>query len=101
MHQPIQDYLEEFLRDPGDRDIPAEFHNHRTGCASCAAELKALEFQNRVLRTLRASAEPELPAGFYAGVMARVEEQTPDSFWSVFLQPAFARSLAFASVALV
>jgi hypothetical protein len=101
MHQSIQDYLEEFLRDPGDRNIPAEFHIHRTECASCAAELKALELQTRLLRTMRAPAELELAAGFYASVMARVEEQTTDSFWSVFLQPAFARSLALASVVLV
>jgi hypothetical protein len=41
------------------------------------------------------------PAGFYGRVMARVQQQRSASIWFAFLEPAFSRRLAFASLALL
>lgn len=101
MHQPIQEYLEEYLRDPNDRKISQEFHVHLAACGTCAATVQILSAHTRVLHTLRTSSDVEPAPGFYARVMNQVEARTPDSFWSVFLEPAFGKKLAFASGFLV
>lgn len=101
MHQPIQEYLEEYLRDPGDRRISKEFHAHLATCGTCAATVQILSAHTRVLHTLRTPNEIEPPPGFYARVLNRVEARAPESFWSVFLEPAFGKRLAFASGFLV
>ena len=101
MHQPIQDYLEEYLRDPSDRNISREFHAHLAACVECSNSLTALSFQTRLLQSLRAPANVEPSSGFYANVMSRIEERTADSFWTTFLEPAFGKRLAFACGALV
>lgn len=59
------------------------------------------EWEAQMLSSLRAPEEMEPPPGFYAQVMDRIETQRPVSVWDVFLQPWFARRLAYVSMALV
>lgn len=101
MHQPTKDHLEQFLRNPGDSSIAPEFKSHLDGCDSCQADLQAFNEQNELLRSLRVTEEVEPAPGFYARVMSQIEEQVPDSFWSVFLDPAFGKRLAYACATLV
>lgn len=101
MHQPIQDHLEDYLRDPGDHKVPREFGAHLAACQSCEAEVRVLSAHRDLLRTLRTSGEFEPAPGFYAKVMSRVEQSAAPSIWSVFVDPAFGRRLALASGALV
>ena len=99
MHQPIRDNLEEYLKGAGPR-MPQEFNAHLASCHDCAAELRLLEDQAAMLRSLQAG-EIEPSPGFYARVRERIEEQAKSSIWSVFLDPSFGRRLAVASAALV
>jgi hypothetical protein len=100
MHQPIRDNLEEYLKG-STRQAPQAFHAHLVACEECASELRLLEAQANMLRSLRSTADVEPDAGFYARVMGRIEEQGRGSIWSVFLQPSFGRRLAIASATLV
>ncbi len=69
-------------------------------CGECSAELRSLEKQSRLLRSLRSPTDVEPHAGFYARVMERIEAQ-PASIWSVFLDRKFGLRLAVASAALI
>ena len=100
MHQAIRDNLEEYLKGSA-RQVPQAFHAHLVACEECASELRLLETQANMLRSLRSDADVGPSAGFYARVMERVEEQGRGSIWSVFLQPSFGRRLAIASATLV
>ena len=100
MHQPIKDNLEEYLRGSAHL-VPQAFHAHLEACEECASEVRLLETQAMMLRSLRSSGEAAPRSGFYARVMERVEEQGRTSIWSVFLLPSFGRRLAIASAALV
>ena len=100
MHQPIRDNLEEYLKG-STRQVPQAFHAHLVACEECASELRLLETQANMLRSLRSNADVEPAPGFYARVMGRIEEQGRGSVWSVFLQPSFGRRLAIASATLV
>jgi predicted anti-sigma-YlaC factor YlaD len=100
MHQPIRDNLEEYLKGSAPQ-VPQDFHAHLVACEECASELRLLETQANMLRSLRSVGEVMPSAGFYARVMERVEEQDRASVWSVFLQPSFGRRLAIASATLV
>jgi len=99
MHQPIRDNLEEYLK--GSTRVPQGFYAHLEACGDCASEIRLLETQANMLRSLRSTADVEPDPGFYARVMGRIEEQGRGSIWSVFLQPSFGRRLAIASAALV
>jgi hypothetical protein len=102
MHQEIRQNLEDYLRgDPGSsRELPAEFSAHLGECVECARELKGLETQSQMFRSLRAPGDLEPRAGFYARVLERIESQ-PASIWSVFLDRKFGFRLAVASAAFV
>jgi predicted anti-sigma-YlaC factor YlaD len=100
MHQPIRDNLEDYLKG-SIQQVPQAFHAHLVACEECASELRLLETQANMLRSLR-SVEGVVPTpGFYARVMERVEDQGKASIWSIFLQPSFGRRLAIASATLV
>jgi hypothetical protein len=107
MHQEIRQKLEDFLH-PRDEDdlksagskLPAEFHTHLGECGECSDELRWLEKQSQLLRSLRSPGEVEPRAGFYARVMERIEAE-PASIWSVFLDRKFGLRLAVASAVLV
>ena len=97
MHQSIRESLEEYLKNA---DVPAEFHAHLGECGECAGEVKSLEEQSQLLRSLRSAPEHRPRAGFYARVLERIESQ-PASIWAVFLDRNFGLRLAVASAALI
>src|SRR5580704_4364578 len=97
MHQLIREHLEEYLKSS---DVPAEFHTHLGECGECTDELRSLEAQSHLLRSLGSAPDVEPRPGFYARVMERIEAQ-PASIWSVFLDRKFGLRLAVASAALV
>jgi anti-sigma factor RsiW len=96
MHQPIRKNLEEYLKGSLS-GIPAEFQQHLGACEDCASELRQLEAQSQLLRSVRAAKDAEPRAGFYARVLERIEAQQPFSIWSVFLDRKFGLRLAVAS----
>ena len=98
MHQPIREGLEEYLNGAGERTIAQEFEAHLDSCKECTEELRLIRDQAQSLRLLRSAEEPR--PGFYARVMDRIERQTDQSIWSVFLRPTFGRRIAIASAAL-
>jgi anti-sigma factor RsiW len=100
MHQPIRDNLEEYLKG-STRQVPQAFHAHLVACEECASELRLLETQANMLRSLRSVEDVGPIPGFYARVRERIEDQGRVSIWSIFLQPSFGRRLAIASAALV
>jgi anti-sigma factor RsiW len=95
MHRQISDKLEDYLKSGS--NMSAEFQRHLEECADCAGELRGLEAQSQLLRSLAAAKVAEPRAGFYARVLERIEAQQPFSIWSVFLQPKFGFRLAVAS----
>jgi anti-sigma factor RsiW len=96
MHQPIRKNLEEYLKGSLS-EIPVEFHRHLGECKECASELRRLEAQSQLLRSLHGAGDVAPRAGFYARVMERIEAQRPVSIWSVFLDRKFGFRLAVAS----
>jgi predicted anti-sigma-YlaC factor YlaD len=100
MHQPIRDNLEEYLKG-SIQQVPQAFHAHLVACEECASELRLLETQANMLRSLRSVEDVGPTPGFYARVRERIEDQGKASIWSVFLQPSFGRRLAIASATLV
>jgi len=105
MHQEISRHLEEYLKGEESlrasvRELPAEFYSHLGECEDCAHEVRALQAQSQLLRSLRAPRDIEPRAGFYARVIERIEAQ-PASIWSVFLDRRFGLRLAVGSAALV
>ena len=101
MHQPVKDNLEAYLNRRGDREMPGEMAAHLQACLSCAKELEQIEKQSVMLRMTLRAADCEPRPGFYARVMDRIERQTDNSIWAILLRPAFGRSIALASAALV
>jgi hypothetical protein len=59
-----------------------------------------MKAQSSLLGLLRPSGEVEPTAGFYARVIQRIEESTPVSVWSFFINSAFSKRLAYASLAI-
>ena len=96
MHQPIRKCLEEYLKGSLS-EIPGEFHRHLGECQDCARELRRLEAQSQLLRSLQSAKDAAPRPGFYARVMERIEAQQPFSIWSVFLDRKFGFRLAVAS----
>ncbi len=101
MHKPVRDHLEAFLSKSNDSGIPEEFHAHLAACPSCQDDLGALAGQSEQLRAFRDTTQREPRAGFYSRVLNRIDEQKPDSFWSVFLGPVLGGRLAYSCAALV
>lgn len=100
MHQEIRHSLEDFLRGNNRLELPAEFQAHLGECPECADELRLLEAQSQLLRSLGSGVEVEPRTGFYARVVERIQAQ-PVSIWSVFLERKFGFRLAVASAALI
>jgi anti-sigma factor RsiW len=96
MHQLIRKNLEEYLKGSLS-EIPVEFHRHLGECEECARELRRLEAQSQLLRSLQSAGDAAPRPGFYARVMERIEAQQPFSIWSVFLDRKFGFRLAVAS----
>ena len=80
MQQPFRDQLEKYLSGMDDQEREA--------------------WEAELFSTLRPPEPIEPSPGFYARVRDRIENQRPMSVWDVFLQPMFARRLAYVSMAL-
>ena len=106
MHQPVRDHLETYLShtrgNSNERSVPQEFHAHMVSCRSCADEVRLLADQSRLLLASHSAEQLEPQPGFYARVMDRIERQRrPDSFWTIFQEPAFGKRLTYACTALL
>lgn len=97
MHRVIRDHLEEVLAETQQCEPRAV--SHISQCEQCRSEVEGMRAQARLLRELRANAEPR--AGFYARVMERIETQGAASIWNVFSDSPFGRRIAAASMALL
>ncbi|HXI40967.1 MAG TPA: hypothetical protein VNH18_15595 [Bryobacteraceae bacterium] len=96
MHQVILVRLEEYL---SGSPSPREFTAHLESCEECSAEVREMLELSGALRAIHESEPLDVPPGFYARVSQRVEATRPRSFWSLFwLEPAFGRRVAFASL---
>ena len=98
MHEPVKVSVEDYLA--GSDTLPREFTAHLLACEACRQEVAELKAQAALLRLLKAPAEIDPRAGFYARVIERIEAQRQSSIWSIFLEPAFGRRLAVASAVL-
>jgi anti-sigma factor RsiW len=100
MHEPVQSRIEHYLS----RSLPeAErtlVETHLAECPPCQEEVIAFREINELLGTLKPS-ELEARPNFYAKVMEKVEAESSNSFWNLFLVPGFGRGLAYAATALV
>jgi len=100
MHQPIRERLEDYLSGM-DEASRREFEGLLAENDSSRREVEEMRRQAELLGVLRASEPVEPSPGFYARVLDRVESARPASVWDVFLQPVFARRLAYGSLALL
>ena len=98
MHQKVQDGLEDLLAGTANPGMEA----HLRECADCRNEVAAMKEMSDLFSSFR-SPDPPAPApGFYARVSQLIEnQQPPPSLWAAFLEPVFARRLAFASLLLL
>jgi anti-sigma factor RsiW len=98
MHREIQNHVEDLLRGAE----AAASKQHLAECEECRAKVQAMREHAALLRALRPPedgvAEPR--AGFYARVMERIEAEGPISIWNLFIESAFGRRIAVASMAL-
>ena len=101
MHELVKQRLEEYLKGAADTAFPREFTEHLETCEKCRNELHSIEQHSQLLHVLRWQREAEPRAGFYARVMERIEDQRKVSMWNVFLEPAFVRRIATASLVLM
>jgi hypothetical protein len=94
MHREIRDHIENVLA--------GSEPEHLAGCEECRSEVQGMQEHTALLRTLRApdSFVGEPRAGFYARVMERIEAEGPVSIWNLFIESAFGRRIAVASMAL-
>ena len=94
MHREIRDHIENVLA--------GSQPEHLAGCEECRSEVQGMQEHTALIRELRAPegfvAEPR--AGFYARVMERIEAEGPISIWNIFIESAFGRRIAVASMAL-
>ncbi|MDP8988969.1 MAG: hypothetical protein M3N41_02660 [Acidobacteriota bacterium] len=94
MHREIRDHIENVLA--------GSEPEHLAGCEECRSEVQGMQEHTALIRELRAPegfvAEPR--AGFYARVMERIEAEGPISIWNLFIESAFGRRIAVASMAL-
>jgi anti-sigma factor RsiW len=103
MHREISDHIEELLADSESDSSPGSpTHQHLSQCSDCRIEVERMREQTALLRALRPpeSFEAEPRPGFYARVMERIEAEGPISIWNVFIESAFGRRIAAASLAL-
>ena len=94
MHREIRDHIENVLA--------GSEPEHLAGCEECRSEVQGMQEHTALLRELRApeSFVEEPRAGFYARVMERIEAEGPISIWNLFIESAFGRRIAVASMAL-
>ena len=100
MHREIRDHIEDVLA--GQKRASSEAQEHLSQCDECRGEVQGMQEQTALIRELRAPEDfaAELRPGFYARVMERIEAEGPISIWNLFIESAFGRRIAVASLAL-
>ena len=97
MHREIRDHIEDVLA-----GSQPDAREHLAQCEECRTEVQGMQEQTALIRELRApedfAADPR--PGFYARVMERIEAEGPISIWNLFIESAFGRRIAVASLAL-
>ena len=96
MHRLVRDHIEDIVAGVESASVTA----HLKACAECQSDVTAMRAQSAALRELRAPDDAEPRPGFYARVMERIEAQGPASIWNLFIESAFGRRIAVASLAL-
>jgi anti-sigma-K factor RskA len=98
MHREIRDQIEDVLAD----GKPASAGDHLAKCGECRAEIQTMRNHAELMRELRAPAgfDAEPRPGFYARVRERIEAEGAASIWNLFIESAFGRRIAMASLAL-
>lgn len=96
MHRLVRDHIEDVVA--GVEAAPVA--EHLKACEECRRDVTAMRAQSAALRELRAPDDAEPRPGFYARVMERIEAQGPASIWNLFIESAFGRRIAVASLAL-
>ena len=98
MHREIRHHIEDVLA--SSKPVPGS--EHLAQCEECRIEIQRMREQTALLRELRApeSFASEPRPGFYARVMERIEAEGPISIWNLFIESAFGRRIAVASLAL-
>jgi hypothetical protein len=99
MHREIRDHIEDVLRGG---DTLKNAREHLVQCDECRTEMQGMQEQTALIRELRAPEDfaADLRPGFYARVMERIEAEGPISIWNLFIESAFGRRIAVASLAL-
>jgi hypothetical protein len=99
MHREIRDHIEDVLR--GGETLK-NAREHLAQCGECRTEVQGMQEQTALIRELRAPEDfaADLRPGFYARVMERIEAEGPISIWNLFIESAFGRRIAVASLAL-
>jgi predicted anti-sigma-YlaC factor YlaD len=99
MHREIRDHIEDVLRGGNTLNNARE---HLAQCDECRSEVQGMQEQTALIRELQAPEDfaADLRPGFYARVMERIEAEGPISIWNLFIESAFGRRIAMASLAL-
>jgi len=108
MHREIQGRIEQILAGKystgahSPEEASRSISEHLAQCAECREEVAAMQRHANWMHELRTppgqTAEPR--PGFYARVRERIEAEGPISIWNLFIESAFGRRIAYASVAL-
>lgn len=96
MHREIYEHLEDVLTGAP----PFSAASHLKQCRECREEVTSMQEQAMLVRQLKAAAEMEPRAGFYARVLERIDAEGPVSIWNLFAESAFGKRIAVASLAL-
>lgn len=99
MHREIRDHIEDVLRGG---DTLKHAREHLAQCYECRTEVQDMQEQTELIRELRTPQDfaADLRPNFYARVMERIEAEGPISIWNLFIESAFGRRIAVASLAL-
>ena len=106
MHREIRNHIEDVLA--GSKAVSGPVagadhtQEHLSQCEECRTEVQGMQEQTALIRELRAPEGfvAETRPGFYARVMERIEAEGPISIWNLFIESAFGRRIAVASLAL-
>jgi anti-sigma factor RsiW len=100
MHAVVMDSLEEYLSGTLEPAVERSIEAHLSTCQTCREEVRSMQDVSQLFVSLRPVEEVAPSAGFFAGVMQRVEAQRPaPSFAGLFaLDFVFGRRLVFASL---
>ena len=106
MHRSTRDRLEELLTgragqlsSNGDEQATIiSSGRHAEQCPECSSELHAMREQAEWVRRLKYPEDLELPAGFYARVMQRIEHHARHSIWYGLVYSPVGKRLAYASL---